>query len=51
MKDRLKLKKTKPPFELNWKIREFFSEAALASFSDEIDNKDLSDKNTKNKFM
>jgi len=25
--------------EINWKIREIFSEAALASFCDEIDNK------------
>ncbi len=33
--------KTKPPFEINWKIREFFSEAALASFFDDIDNKYL----------
>tara|TARA_B100000965_G_scaffold364408_1_gene348069 strand:+ start:122 stop:268 length:147 start_codon:yes stop_codon:yes gene_type:complete len=38
MKDALKLKKTKPPFEINWKIREIFSEAALSSFFDEVDN-------------
>ena len=37
----LKSRKTKPSFEINWKIREFFSEAALASFCDEIDSKYL----------
>ena len=41
MKDPLKSKKTKQSFEINWKIREFFSEAALANFSKEIDNKYL----------
>ena len=39
MKKLLKSRKTKPSFEINWKIREIFSEAALASFCDEIDNK------------
>ncbi len=39
MKEPLKSRKTKPPFEINWKIREFFSEAALASVCDEIDKK------------
>ncbi|MFL2868558.1 MAG: hypothetical protein ACJZ78_07105 [Prochlorococcus marinus] len=34
-----KSRKSKRSFEINWKIREFFSEAALASFCDEIDNK------------
>ena len=37
----LKSRKTKRSFEINWKIREIFSEAALASFCDEIDNKYL----------
>ena len=39
MKNPLNPRKTKPRFEINWKIREFFSEAALASFCDDIDNK------------
>ncbi len=39
MKDPVKSRKTKPPFEINWKIREFFSEAALTSFCEEINNK------------
>jgi len=39
MKGPLKSRKTKRLFEINWKIREIFSEAALASFYDEIDNK------------
>jgi hypothetical protein len=39
MTKRLKSRKTKRSFEINWKIREIFSEAALASFCDEIDNK------------
>ena len=39
MKKPLKSRKTKPPFEINWKILEVFSESALASFKDEIDNK------------
>ncbi len=34
-------KKAKTPFEINWQIRELFSEAALASFWDEIDKKSL----------
>tara|TARA_B100000945_G_scaffold287738_1_gene259554 strand:+ start:85 stop:231 length:147 start_codon:yes stop_codon:yes gene_type:complete len=37
MKDSWKSKKTNPPIEINWKIREIFSDAALASFFDEID--------------
>jgi len=36
MKDHLKSRETKLSYEINWKIREFFSEAALASFSKEI---------------
>ena len=32
----LKSRKIKPSFEINWKIREIFSEAALAGFCDEI---------------
>ena len=39
MKKPLKAILTKPSFEINWRIREFFSEAALAGFCDEIDNK------------
>ena len=42
MNDLLKSRNRKPPCEVNWKIREFFSEAALTSFSDEINNKYLS---------
>ena len=41
MKEVLKSRKTKPSFEINWNIREIFSESALASFCDEIDNKYL----------
>ena len=41
MKGPLKSRKTKQLFEINWKIREIFLEAALASFYDEIDNKYL----------
>ena len=37
----MKLRKAKPSFEVNWKIREIFSEAALASLCDEIDRKYL----------
>ena len=39
MKAPFKARKTNPSFEINWKIREFFSETALACFCDEIDNK------------
>ena len=39
MSDPLNLKKRKPPFEINWKIREIFSETALASFCEEVENK------------
>ena len=38
MKAPLKSRKRKPPFEINWKIREFSSESALFSFCEEIDN-------------
>tara|TARA_B100000945_G_C20108661_1_gene469254 strand:- start:294 stop:446 length:153 start_codon:yes stop_codon:yes gene_type:complete len=41
MKDPLKSRKNKTPFEINWQIREIFSEAALASFWDELDKKSL----------
>jgi len=37
----LKSKKGKPSFEINWKIREIFSEAALSSFCDDIGIKSL----------
>tara|TARA_Y100001968_G_C19020820_1_gene555070 strand:+ start:227 stop:373 length:147 start_codon:yes stop_codon:yes gene_type:complete len=39
MEEPLKSRKTKASFEINWQIRELFSEAALASFCDEIDKK------------
>ena len=39
MKDPLKSRKTKSTYEINWKIREIFSESALANFSNEIENK------------
>ena len=39
MKDPLKSANTKSSFGVNFKIREIYSEAALASFCDEIDNK------------
>ena len=42
MRDPLQTGKTKPSFEINWMIREFFSEAALASFFDEIYSKNSS---------
>ena len=41
MKKPLKSRKTKPSFKINWKIREVFSEAALASLCYEIDSKYL----------
>tara|TARA_B100000214_G_C23589602_1_gene455662 strand:- start:136 stop:288 length:153 start_codon:yes stop_codon:yes gene_type:complete len=37
MKDPLKSRKTKSSFEINWQIREIFSETALASFREELD--------------
>ena len=43
----LKSRQKKPSFEINWKIREIFSEAALASFYDEIDSKYLAIEKTK----
>ena len=43
----LKTRKTKRSIEINWKIREIFSEAALASFCDEIDSKYLAIEKTK----
>ena len=46
MQEHLKLRKAKTSFEINWKIREIFSESALASFCDEIDsNNPAIDKN------
>ena len=38
MKSPLKSSERKHPCEINWKIREIFSESALASFYEEIDN-------------
>lgn len=43
----LRSRKTKSSFEINWKIREIFSEAALTSFCDEIDKKYLGIYNNK----
>jgi len=40
MKEVLKSRK-KTSYEINWHIREIFSESALTSFCDEIDNKYL----------
>ena len=39
MQDHLKAMKRKSSFEINWKIREFFSETALSSFYDEMKKK------------
>ena len=39
MHNHSKSSNTKPSIEINWDIREFFSEAALASFSNEVDTK------------
>tara|TARA_B100001029_G_C14647722_1_gene227646 strand:- start:311 stop:457 length:147 start_codon:yes stop_codon:yes gene_type:complete len=39
MQEPLKKRKIQPSFEINWRIREIFSEAALNSFFDEIDAK------------
>ena len=48
MQNTLKSRKTKTTLEINWKIREIFSESALASFYDEIDKKCLAiEKNKK----
>tara|TARA_B100000945_G_C20039511_1_gene438406 strand:+ start:177 stop:314 length:138 start_codon:yes stop_codon:yes gene_type:complete len=41
MKGPLKSRKNKPHLEINWMMFEIFSEAAMASFFDEIDNKYL----------
>ena len=46
----LKSRKTKPFFAVNWKIREIFSEVALASLCDEIDRKYLAIEKTKINF-
>ena len=51
MKDPLNFRKTKPSFDVNWKIREIFSEAALASFCEEIENKYLAIEKIKNKSI
>ncbi len=48
MKESLKQKKNKPFFEVNWNIREIFSESALTSFCDEIDNQYLEIEKNKN---
>jgi len=41
MKTAFKFRTSKPSFEINWKIREIFSRAALASFYDETECKYL----------
>ena len=41
MKKALKSRKTNSPFEINWMIREIFSEAAFVSFCYELNNKYL----------
>ena len=46
----MKSGKTKRSFEINWKIREILSEAALASFCDEIDSKYSPTEKTKINF-
>lgn len=51
MQDSSKSRKTTPSHEVNWKIREIFSEAALACFRDEIDNKFPSIANNKEKLI
>ena len=38
MKDPLNFRKTKPSFDVNWKIREIFSESALSSLFRELDD-------------
>ncbi len=48
MKTSLKSRKTKPSYEISWRIREIFSEAALDSFWNEIDNKLLATKKKEN---
>ncbi len=50
MKKPLKSRKTKSSVEINWKIREIFSEDALASFCDEIDTNYLAIKKNKIDF-
>jgi len=47
MKTSRKSRKGKSPFEINWKIREFFSEAAIANFFNEIDKKYLAKEKSK----
>ena len=39
MNDLLTSRKTESVHEINWNIREIFSEASLASFRDEIESK------------
>lgn len=39
MNDPLKSKKRNLSYEINWNIREIFSESALYSFFDELDQK------------
>ena len=51
MQKTLGASKNKPTFEINWKIRELFSEAALANFYDEIDNKYLLIKNNQDQLI
>ena len=48
MTDPFKSRKTKKTFEINWQIREIFSEAALTSFNEEINNIFLAIEKNKN---
>ena len=41
MQDYLYRRKKEKSFEINWNIREIFSEEALSSFYNEIDNQNL----------
>ncbi len=47
MKDSFKSIKIKPSFEINWNIREIFSEAVLSNFCNDIDIKSLEKENNK----
>jgi len=51
MKNPSNSRKIKPSFEINWKIREIFSEVALANFSDDIENKYLAIEKVNNRSI
>ncbi len=48
MNEPLNSRKIKSSFEINWKIREIFSEAALSNFCDDIDTGYIASRKTKN---